>query len=504
MPQAWKELEGRVVNKEFRLGDYIGGSEGAGVFLTQYGPESLKAAVKLIPIGSWDQQTAEAELTRLQAARELSHPHLLRIFQAGRTTLDDTEVLYVVMEYAEENLSQFLPNLALTAGEVREMLKPTLDALAYLHSKGLMHGDLKPSNVFAIGNQLKLSSDGISRIGERRGLPGKPSEFEAPELAQGSSLAASDVWSLGMLLVMVLTQRLPDADASGEPVVTDVPAPFGDIVRHCLRRDPASRFSLAEIAGRLGFTLPTKTTERPAESASEVARTDQRPSPAPYREAAKPQAVPQQRTFAGPMDFPSKRRRSNPGAYIAVAAVLLVVGILVGPRLFRGGTANSQADSNSQEHSTAASTPTGANSEVAQVASKRPSSETASGANSQPIEKKSEALVPVRGKASRRSVTSGQVAQQVLPDVPQSARDTIHGTVRVGVRISVDTAGNVTDTEIDSAGPSKYFAHLAVEAAQQWKFDPPKVEGRNVLSDWLLHFQFTGQGTKVIPVQSDP
>jgi TonB family protein len=96
------------------------------------------------------------------------------------------------------------------------------------------------------------------------------------------------------------------------------------------------------------------------------------------------------------------------------------------------------------------------------------------------------------------------VAQQVVPDVPKSARETIRGTVRVGVRISVDSEGNVTEAELDPAGPSKYFAQVALDAAQQWKFEPPKVEGRNVPSDWLLQFQFTGKGTKVIPVQSDP
>ena len=68
----------------------------------------------------------------------------------------------------------------------------------------------------------------------------------------------------------------------------------------------------------------------------------------------------------------------------------------------------------------------------------------------------------------------------------------------------MDSSGNVTEAELDSAGPSKYFARLALEAAQQWKFEPPKVEGRNVLSDWLLHFQFTEKGTRVIPEQSDP
>src|SRR5580704_7957949 len=106
MPKAWKEWEGRVVNKEFRLGEYLDGSEGAGVFMTQYGPDSLKAAVKLVPIAAWDQPTTEAELSRLQSTRELSHPHLLRIFAAGRTTLDDTEIIFVATEYADEDLSQ--------------------------------------------------------------------------------------------------------------------------------------------------------------------------------------------------------------------------------------------------------------------------------------------------------------------------------------------------------------------------------------------------------------
>src|SRR5437879_4550073 len=167
MPKAWKEWEGRVINKEFRLGEYLGGSERAGVFMTQYGPESLKAAVKLFPVGSWDPETAEAELARLRSARGLSHPHLLQILEAGRTTLDDSDIIFVVMEYADEDLSQILPNRPLRAEEIREMLGPALEALSYLHGKGLVHARLKPANVMAIGDQLKLSSDGISAAGQR-------------------------------------------------------------------------------------------------------------------------------------------------------------------------------------------------------------------------------------------------------------------------------------------------------------------------------------------------
>jgi protein TonB len=96
------------------------------------------------------------------------------------------------------------------------------------------------------------------------------------------------------------------------------------------------------------------------------------------------------------------------------------------------------------------------------------------------------------------------VARQVLPDVPPSARRTIRGKISVGVRVSVDSSGKVTDAELDSPGPSKYFARLALEAAQRWTFDPPKMDGRSVLSDWVLHFEFTGSGTKAVPVEAAP
>ena len=497
MPEAWKQFEGRVVNKEFRLGEYLGGSEYAGVFLTQYGPESRKAAVKLIPIGTWDPAMAEAELSRLQSARELSHPHLLQIFQVGRARVDDAELLFAVMECAEENLSQFLPERALTAGEVREMLKPTLEALTYLHAKGFVHGHLKPSNVMAIGDQLKLSSDGISRIGEKRGLPGESSDNDPPETAWGESSAANDIWSLGMLLVMVLTQRQPSWDAKGEePILPEnVPAPFNDVARHCLRVDARARWSPADIAARLGFASPA--------TPAAVPKPESRQNVTP-RAAAGPQRVDaQKKPIPAPENFPLKRG-SNSAAYIAAAIALAIVAILAGPRLFRGGHVGSQTDAAGKERPTRSTqSATSTNSRVARVSDQNVAHADASEVDTAVAAEKPEGIPTTRGRTVR-GLTAGQVAEQILPNVPQSARDTIRGTVRVAVRISVDSAGNVTEAELDSPGPSKYFAGLALEAAQQWKFDPPKVQGRSVLSDWLLHFQFTGKGTKVVPVQSDP
>ncbi|MDR3721260.1 MAG: TonB family protein, partial [Candidatus Acidoferrales bacterium] len=80
--------------------------------------------------------------------------------------------------------------------------------------------------------------------------------------------------------------------------------------------------------------------------------------------------------------------------------------------------------------------------------------------------------------------------------------DTFRGAVRVGVRVRVDASGKVASADLDSAGPSKYFANLAVKAARNWEFTPAKVDGQNAPSEWLLRFEFAQDGTKVTSVQA--
>jgi TonB family protein len=98
----------------------------------------------------------------------------------------------------------------------------------------------------------------------------------------------------------------------------------------------------------------------------------------------------------------------------------------------------------------------------------------------------------------------GEVSHQELPDVLLSARKSIRGTVRVSVKVNVDRSGNVEDAELESRGPSKYFARAALEAAQLWKFKPPKIGARGVLSSWILQFEFTRDQITVVPTQEMP
>jgi TonB family protein len=468
MTDAWKQWEGQVVNGEFPLRQYLGGSEHSAVFLTERGERLQKAAIKLIPA---DPATAQLQLSRGKLAAELSHPHLICLFQMGRCRLGATEMLYAVMEYAEEDLSQILPHRTLTPAEARDMLEPVLDALAYVHGQGFVHGHMKPANVMAVGDQLKISSDALCRTGASSGGLGKQGVYDPPEAAGGDISPAGDVWSLGITLVEALTQRLPIWEkVRGEPVLPEtIPAPFLDIARHCLRRDPQLRWTVAAITARLQQPVP----------------------------------VPQKHTTARPREASAKWRYILPTA----AGALVLAAMLAGPRLLNRRQETQRAPS-------IASPQPPVQPKIQPKLEKRPATPETGPSTQRASDRAKGSGSTAPPPASLRSdpgakkptggLVRGEVLQQVLPDVPQTARDTIRGTVRVSVRVRVDPSGSVVGATLDSPGPSKYFADLALRTARRWEFVPPKVDGSNVSSEWSLRFEFAQTATKVFPAQAAP
>jgi TonB family protein len=81
---------------------------------------------------------------------------------------------------------------------------------------------------------------------------------------------------------------------------------------------------------------------------------------------------------------------------------------------------------------------------------------------------------------------------EVLPDVPRIALNTIHGTIRVSIRVIVDQQGTVLAASTDDGGPSRYFERLAIEAAKKWTFTPASSRAHSVV---LVRFAFTRSGT---------
>ncbi|MBZ5578369.1 MAG: TonB family protein [Acidobacteriia bacterium] len=488
MSETWKQWEGQVLDGKFPLRQYLGGSADAAVFLTEFGaPEPQQAAVKLIPV---EPDEARQQLSRVESAAQLSHPRLIRIFQAGLWQHDGQCLLYVVMEYAPEDLSQVIPQRSLTAAETREVLASTLEALAYLHGQGYVHGHLKPANIMAVDDQVKISSDRLCRMGEPSGGSRTRSLYDPPELDRDIIAPSGDVWMLAMTMVEVLTQHLP-VGAGGEARKLDLPetlpAPFLEIARNALQENPQRRWTVSWIAASLtqGFSgapapvavPPAKTAARPRyvvplvslggvlaavligstllhrNPATEpsVSPPPQQALPRPQQAQPRPKPVPVpakpvevvKRTDGGrPSPFGSKPKTKSPAAPIASGTVV--------PRI------------------------------------------------APPPRPTSESVVPEpvisRPAPPARAAGSDAIIHQVLPDVPGKARSTIQGKVKIQLEVQVDAAGNVVEAKADPAGRSRYFEQLAVQAARGWKFVP---DGRDAARKWRLRFEFRRSGTEV-------
>ncbi|MBV8342982.1 MAG: hypothetical protein JO173_11450, partial [Gammaproteobacteria bacterium] len=183
MGEAWTRWQGQLVNNLYPLGRYVGCSDHSGVFLTR-APTLCPAdlAIKLVPA---DRTLTELLLPRWKRAARHAHPHLLRLFDWGGCQLDGLPYLYVLMEYADQTLAQLLARRALTEEEAREMLLPTLEALAFLHGRNLVQGALKPANILAVGDRLKLASDTLCRPSDGAVSANAPTVYDAPEARPG-------------------------------------------------------------------------------------------------------------------------------------------------------------------------------------------------------------------------------------------------------------------------------------------------------------------------------
>lgn len=204
-----------------------------------------------------------------RAAGSLSHPNIVTIYEAGEFNGRH----FIAMEYLEGQSLRTVLDIegTLPPERVVEIGKQVCDALAYAHSKSVIHRDIKPDNIHVLpgGRNIKITDFGIARIMEEPGITadgqvfGTPS-YMSPEQIAGKPLdARTDIFSLGVMLYEMLTGRKP---FTGDTVVTitynimnqdvtyppTIPMHFERVLRRCLAKDPNLRYpSAADLAADL-------------------------------------------------------------------------------------------------------------------------------------------------------------------------------------------------------------------------------------------------------------
>ena len=443
--EFWTRWENQVVNGVFPLRRLLGCSDRSAVFLTEHKAQKLPdAAIKLVRT---DGLGAKAQLKHWKAAAALSHPHLVRLFEMGRWQPGRREFVFVVMEYAEQRLDQILTRRALGADEVREILPPTLDALAFLHRNQRVHGHLKPSNLLAIGDQLKLTSDNIRPAGRSTSGVVRISWYDPPELNERGATPAGDVWSLGMTLVEALTRDTPAwpnqrSDTASLPA--SLPASFGGLVRRCLNRNPDQRPTVIEL-------------EAPFKSAL---RANSTADSEPFADLASQEATP----------LRSHRKRN-------LALLALAAALLVSSAVWVRFSDTSQTQPRAALDSAARSDLRAVAPAVLPPAPEPEPPAPVAAAPAEPI------VAP--------EATPSLVLQEIKPNVPQATLDRIQRRIVTTVRVLVDPAGDVVATLMENPGSSSNLARLADAAAREWKFVETEQPGARV---WLLRFEFTREG----------
>jgi eukaryotic-like serine/threonine-protein kinase len=208
----------------------------------------------------------------------LAHPHLVR----GYEVLAEPEPLVVMETLGGQTLAHMIDSDGpLGSADVAQVGLQLGSAVHYLHDNGVLHLDLKPSNVVAEAGRAKLIDLSVARPpGPARDGIGTPS-YMAPEQATGGALGpAADVWGIGAVLFEAAVGEPPFDEPDGDDgdylsgsssdldtytgpwpqleraaarvdELAEVPAALGEVVAACLRGDPAKRPTVAAAIAAL-------------------------------------------------------------------------------------------------------------------------------------------------------------------------------------------------------------------------------------------------------------
>ena len=331
--------EQRVVAQRYALDDRLGRGGMGTVWRAHDQLLQRAVAVKEIELPSSlgdDGEKLKARIMReARTAAALSHPNVVTMFDV----IEESGHAYIVMELVDApSLSEILHEKGPVSPEVAARIGlGILGALEAAHAAGIVHRDVKPSNVMVDGTNVKLADFGIAtvtgdpKLTDTGLILGSPS-YMAPEQARGEGAGpATDLWGLGVTLYTAVDGRGPFE--RGEPIPTltaivqDEPqAPSGGgalapTIMRLLQKDPADRPTIPAVRRALEDLAagggPGTTAVMDAGTATAVER-EARPEPTP-----EPMPAPEPRRAA-----PATRRPSW-GWLAALAAIVLAVAAIL-------------------------------------------------------------------------------------------------------------------------------------------------------------------------------
>ena len=280
----WTEYEGRTIAEHYTLGKLLR-SEGRNGFFATADKDGHPAVIRLT-----EAHFDEAELlNRWRHVAEVHQDNLIEIEQVGQTTFEGVALTYALMEPDDANLGDVLHERPLTTAETLQVAKSVLAALQALHARDLVHENIEPRNVLAVGETVKLRSDCVRECVV-------DGEFNTAEAC--AELRRKDIHDFGALLLRCLT-----LETEWSPAHNNLADPFKRIIPRALD----GSWTLDQLAAPLGLT------QTPATSKLDASSVPPQGNPS-ATEALTPRAVSQTSPSLPPTDasIPNRNPQGNP------------------------------------------------------------------------------------------------------------------------------------------------------------------------------------------------
>jgi tRNA A-37 threonylcarbamoyl transferase component Bud32 len=307
----WSQMAEKIIlNKRYRLLNEVGAGRMAIVFRGEDTWRGVPVAIKLLRQTYVEDEAFLARFhSQAQAAANLAHPSIVATYEVGK----DGDYHYLVMEFVEApTLKELIQvDIPFSIGWVLDIAVQICTAVGYAHRGGMVHGDVKPQNVFVSAEgRVKVADFGIASalstasVVEGEIVWGTPHYFSPEQAAGQDASPASDVYSIGVLIYEMLTGRPPFEAKTDigvalkrlreEPVPLrqlnpDVPPQVERIVRKVMAKEPAARYRTADQLGRILDSYRRLSEEALVVRRPTVAEPQpRRPAPEEYETVAKP------------------------------------------------------------------------------------------------------------------------------------------------------------------------------------------------------------------------